>query len=317
VVGRDPLRRPGLAGQIIRLPSGRPIVVRQRGDRDLQEIPPDEVAALCRVLAIRSGFQPGEALKRAVLDFYARTRLTEAASRFLDSCFSLFGDDTVREEADRVSAALRASGSPPPARMRGSDVETPHTSATGPLEAAAAPQQTARREVAKEAEHTDGSGWEGPPFWEVVSDAARAAGMFTGRQQQALEALWRDVDGSDALEALQREARSRGAENDWPAVARVVAGSLPSASALFRRAVVAVACIRYWREHVAEGGPPPEVPDAPRRLLEAFDAAEREVKRIRSSSASRDGCIHGAARGSCLYVACQNHPLGGIDTTGD
>lgn len=71
------------------MPQTPSIVLRSRGDRELEDIPPTEVAALARhILSSDPGVGDNE-LKRLILTAFERTRMTAPASRFLDGCITL------------------------------------------------------------------------------------------------------------------------------------------------------------------------------------------------------------------------------------
>ena len=71
------------------LPGTPSVIQRQRGDRDLEHIPPTEVAAVARhVLEQGPGVNDIE-LKRLLLTAFERVRLTTNASVFLDDCIAI------------------------------------------------------------------------------------------------------------------------------------------------------------------------------------------------------------------------------------
>lgn len=75
-----------LADRVLRLPDQPPTLVRERGPRELEEIPPSEIRAVARRL---SGGEPVAAdrrLQREILTFYDRTSLTSAASSHIERC---------------------------------------------------------------------------------------------------------------------------------------------------------------------------------------------------------------------------------------
>ena len=62
---------------IVRSASTAPVIVRERGPRDFEEIPPSELQLVARRLAESSGLDPGsDAHLRAILDFFDLKRLT-------------------------------------------------------------------------------------------------------------------------------------------------------------------------------------------------------------------------------------------------
>ena len=68
------------------LPGTPPVVPRRRGDRELEHIPPTEVAAVARhILHHDTGISDSE-LKRLLLIAFERVRMTTSASAFLDDC---------------------------------------------------------------------------------------------------------------------------------------------------------------------------------------------------------------------------------------
>jgi very-short-patch-repair endonuclease len=71
------------------LPGTPPVVPRRRGDRELEHIPPTEVAAVARhILPHDTGISDSE-LKRLLLIAFERVRMTTSASEFLDDCIIL------------------------------------------------------------------------------------------------------------------------------------------------------------------------------------------------------------------------------------
>jgi hypothetical protein len=71
------------------LPGTPPVVPRRRGDRELEHIPPTEVAAVARhILHNDTGISDSE-LKRLLLIAFERVRKTTSASAFLDDCIAI------------------------------------------------------------------------------------------------------------------------------------------------------------------------------------------------------------------------------------
>ena len=67
----------GLVYSIVRSASALPVLVRDRGPRDFEEIPPSELQLVARRLAESEGLEPGsDAHLRVVLDFFDLKRLT-------------------------------------------------------------------------------------------------------------------------------------------------------------------------------------------------------------------------------------------------
>ena len=84
--------RDNLTGRPVRtlyLPGTPSVVLRRRGDRELEDIPPTEVAAVARhILGQDPGIQDSE-LKRLLLTAFERIRLTNPADDFLDDCIAI------------------------------------------------------------------------------------------------------------------------------------------------------------------------------------------------------------------------------------
>ena len=77
------------AGQTLHLPGTPPVILRRRGDRELEHIPPTEVAAVARHILGQDTTISDSELKRLLLVAYERIRLTTSASAFLDDCITL------------------------------------------------------------------------------------------------------------------------------------------------------------------------------------------------------------------------------------
>lgn len=80
----------GQVGRTLHAPGADPVVIRQLGDRSLEDVPRSEV----RTLAVRLGYDGAatEEAKRAVLAAYDRKMLTQAADAYLTSCFTYTWD---------------------------------------------------------------------------------------------------------------------------------------------------------------------------------------------------------------------------------
>jgi very-short-patch-repair endonuclease len=68
------------------LPGTPPVVPRRRGDRELEHIPPTEVAAIARHILHHDTDIGDSELKRLLLIAFERVRMTTSASAFLDDC---------------------------------------------------------------------------------------------------------------------------------------------------------------------------------------------------------------------------------------
>ena len=89
VVAANPLDRKGQVQLVLRSPGSPNVILRERGPRELDELPPDEIAVLLRSLCEADGTMEPETLKRQVLDRLRWVRLTRNVSAFLDECIAL------------------------------------------------------------------------------------------------------------------------------------------------------------------------------------------------------------------------------------
>ena len=85
----NPFRKDGQAQRVLRVPGDPEVVLRDRGPRALDELPPDEVAMMLRDLRQADPAADTESLKRRALERLGWVRLTRNASAFLDECISL------------------------------------------------------------------------------------------------------------------------------------------------------------------------------------------------------------------------------------
>jgi very-short-patch-repair endonuclease len=84
--------RDNAAGRRVRtlyLPGTPPVDMRRRGDRELQHIPPTEVAAVARYIVEQDPGIDDHDLQRALLAAFDRSRSSDSASAFLDDCIAL------------------------------------------------------------------------------------------------------------------------------------------------------------------------------------------------------------------------------------
>ena len=85
----NPLDRQGQDKLVFRRPGTPGVDVRERGPRDLDELPPDEVAMMLSSLRERDPGLDQEQLKRQLLSALRWVRLTDKVSEFLDGCITL------------------------------------------------------------------------------------------------------------------------------------------------------------------------------------------------------------------------------------
>ena len=89
VTETNPLKYEGQAQLVLRRPGSRETLLRERGPRELDELPPDEIAAMLRILRAGSPELDPEALKRQALERLGWLRLAKNVSGFLDRCIAL------------------------------------------------------------------------------------------------------------------------------------------------------------------------------------------------------------------------------------
>jgi hypothetical protein len=77
------------SARTLHLPGTPPVILRRRGDRELEHIPPTEVGAVVRHILNHDTSISDSELKRLLLSTYERVRLTSNASDFLDDCITL------------------------------------------------------------------------------------------------------------------------------------------------------------------------------------------------------------------------------------
>ena len=85
----NPLDREGQAQLVLRSPESPEVIARERGPRELDELPSDEIATMLRSLCEAIGPMDAEALKRQALERLGWIRLTRNVSEFLDQCIEL------------------------------------------------------------------------------------------------------------------------------------------------------------------------------------------------------------------------------------
>ena len=89
VVAANPLNREGQAQLVLRSPESPEVILRERGPRELDELPPDEVVTMLRSIHEAIGPVDVVVLKRQALERLGWVRLTRNVSEFLDQCIAL------------------------------------------------------------------------------------------------------------------------------------------------------------------------------------------------------------------------------------
>ncbi len=85
----NPLSKEGQQQLVLRRPGSPEVLIRERGPRELEELPPNEVAAMLVLIGTETGTTEPEALKRQLLETLNWVRLTKKVNEFLDQCITL------------------------------------------------------------------------------------------------------------------------------------------------------------------------------------------------------------------------------------
>jgi very-short-patch-repair endonuclease len=264
-----------LADRVLRLPSQPPVVVRERGPRGLEEVPASEIQEVARQLG-RGVYVPGDRdLLRDILNQYDRAALTNAAATYLEKCLQAvapLGPAPVTQQ----SIWTRPIPVVPPVPM-------PEVGATvGRIQVPARP---------------------GPDFKRILADTiARAQNLALGSRSR-LAAEWIDEENEGHRGKALEAAGPAGAPRQWSAVARIVSSALADWPAAARGAVVDAAIALS-----AVG-----VPEHTAPLLKPWQSAlDGRTDVAAASNKNVALCPHGHAIGTCPYVVCRGHFLGGI-----
>ena len=85
----NPLNKEGQQQLVLRKPGSPEVFLRERGPRELEELPPDEVAAMMVLIGADNSTTDPEILKRKLLETLNWVRLTKKVNEFLDQCIAL------------------------------------------------------------------------------------------------------------------------------------------------------------------------------------------------------------------------------------
>jgi very-short-patch-repair endonuclease len=269
-----------LVERLLRLPDQPQVVVRKRGARDLEEIPPSEVQAVARQLRGSTVMPSDRELQRAILTFYGRTSLTAVASIYIEKCLRVtapLGPEPVQQQPIWGKPTAPAAGTTPPARPM-----------EPPTKPAVAPPRPA-----------------GPEFKKVLADTIARAQVLSAGARHRLATEWLDEENELSRAKVISVAGVAGAPREWSTVARIVSSTLADWPAAARGAVVDAAFALTASS----------VPDEAAELLVPWRAALRPGNT--ATPASRDEpsgtlCPHGHVMGQCPFIVCKGHPLGGM-----
>jgi very-short-patch-repair endonuclease len=270
-----------LADRVLRLPEQPQVVVRKRGARDLEEIPPSEVQAVA-VRLTSSTVMPGDRkLQRAILTFYDRTSLTAAASTYIERC---------------LQASVALSPEPAQPRQIWEKPTAPARGTTPPARPTAPPIRPVATPVRPA----------GTEFKRVLADTIARAQVLSAGARHRLATEWVDEENEPTRAKVLSAASAFGAPRDWSTVARIVSSTLADWPASARGAAVDAAFAL-----TARGSAPEEAA----ALLVPWQAALRPGASDipgPQEAPSHAICPHGHAMGRCPLIVCQGHFLGGM-----
>ena len=271
----------GMADWVVRSPASPRVLVRQRGNRALLEIPRSEVAAIAQ---------------RAR---HARPTVTEGGL---------------------VTTVLAAYGAPNPAGSERAYIESAITGPTA-RPAPASPTSTAIAQPAAlsstRPEPREDEPRVRPPvivpqgakeFSTVVDETINEALALGGDGLHRLGAAWvDDEDVRGVRDAFLEEMWVLGVSMSLEVISKTVTSKLPDVSGKARGAVVDAAIARYLR--------PVADPIGVELLLRPWQVATSPLDDAGAPQAARarELCQHGRPMGSCMVVTCRGHFLGGID----
>ncbi len=264
-----------LTDRVLRLPDQPPVVVRERGPRDLEEVPASEIQEVARQLG-RGTYVAGDRdLLREILNQYDRVALTNAAATYLEKCLQAeapLGPKPVMQQPIWTRPVPAAPSFSVPGIG----------AAIGRMQAPTPP----------------GSG-----FTRILADVISRAQNLPAASRSRLAAEWLDEENEDHRARALEAAMQAGAPREWSAVARIVSSTLVDWPAAARGAVVDAAIALSAVEATEHTVP----------LLKPWHSALLgRADEITADKPHVDLCPHGHAMGTCPHVVCRGHFLGGI-----
>jgi hypothetical protein len=147
------------------------------------------------------------------------------------------------------------------------------------------------------------------------------ASKLTAPQLALMGQRWQANEPEAARDAAVRILEARGIRADWGQLASVVRKRTPSLSGAARGAITDAILGRTCASDLSRT-------DVMRLTLPFDDAVTgsqqsqatksmEEASQADQQAVNRSMCVHGALPGRCPYVACQNHPLGGMALDAD
>ena len=220
-----------LADRVLRLPSQAPVVVRERGPRELEELPASEIQAVARLLRDQAVSPIDRELKRDILAQYGRVALTIAASTYLEKC--------LRASAPLGPAPVMQQPiwpRPPAPAPRPSPI--PRSQPAAPLKPGVAPGRPPA-----------------PEFRRVLADTIVRAQNLSDGARSRLAAEWLDEENEIHRLRAITAASVAGAPREWSTVARIVSSTLSDWPAAARAAVADAAFALTADGVPADAGP--------------------------------------------------------------
>ena len=267
-----------LADRVLRLPDQLAVVVRERGPRDLEEIPASEIQAAARGLW-GPGYSPDDrALLRAILTAYGRTSLTGAAASYLER-----------------SLRARVPEGPAPIPLGG----------VAPLRPTPPSPPVVSDRIAVTGEPARPLGHAVPEFRRTLASTLTQAKSLTAVARARLASEWLDDEAEDERQRVVAAAARNGAPREWSTVARVASSTLVDWPAAARGAAVDAAFA------LAAGSDDEDAAALLRPWRAALNAGRQDSP---STPVGHDAqrCPHGNVVGKCPYITCTGHFLGGM-----
>ena len=147
---------------------------------------------------------------------------------------------------------------------------------------------------------------QGPEFKKILADIIARAQTLSAGARSRLAGEWLDEENELHRFEVIGAAGAAGAPREWSTVARIVSSTLADWPAAARGAVVDAAFAL-----TAIG-----VPEDAEALLVPWRSALRpgrtDTSPVPSETSEDELCPHGKAMGTCPFVACTGHSLGGM-----
>jgi very-short-patch-repair endonuclease len=220
-----------LADRVLRLPSQPPVVVRERGPRELEEIPASEIQAVARLLRDQAVSPIDRELKRDILAQCGRVALTIAASNYLEKCLRASVPLGPAPVTQQPIWPRPPAPEPPPSPI-------PRYQPAAPAKPGVAPGRPPA-----------------PEFRRVLADIIVRAQNLSDGARSRLAAEWLDEENEMHRLRAVTAASVAGAPREWSTVARIVSSTLSDWPAAARGAVADAAFALAADGVPADAGP--------------------------------------------------------------